>query len=151
MTKQDIAVIVDPRTGARDIGVGADGDLAAVSGAETSIDLSIMTNRRADASEVLQPAERRGWIGDLVARVEGFKVGSKLWLYEQRRLDQNTVNGVRDAAQKGLAWFAERGFADRVEAEAQQNGAGGIRLVARIFVGADVVARSFTIWNRTKL
>lgn len=148
--KQDIAIIFDPLNKMRDISLGDDGDLAAVDDFSTSVDLSILTNRRADGSEVSQAVERRGWIGDTTPETDGFKVGSKLWLFEQARRTQNTVNDARDAVREGLQWIADRNQGERIEVDAEAVGASGIRITAIIFVGNNTIKRYFTLWDNTE-
>lgn len=149
--KRDIAVVT-LADGRKDIGIGSDGDLLAVEGFETSIDLSLFTNRRATASEVPQAKNRRGWIGDLVAN-SGWLVGSTLWLYEQSRLTQQVVNLIEDAAKKSLEWLVNIGAADRVDAAAEITNLrqGQVSLRVDIYVTNNIITRYFNIWVGTKV
>lgn len=148
--KQDIAVIVDPITGLRDIAIGTDGDFESVDDFSTSIDLSILTDRRAEASEVPEASSRRGWIGDLTPNIEGFKVGSKVWLFEQSRRVPDTINGIRDAVQEGLFWLVEEGKVDRLQVEAVATGRSGVQITVVFFIENDVTKRYFNLWNLTE-
>lgn len=147
---QDIAIVVDSETGARDITIGSNGDLLQSDGFDTSIDNSILVNRRASSEEVPQAQERRGWIGDLFPRREGFKVGSKIWLFEQRRRTQDVINAIRDAAQEALQWMIDEGQVERIEVTAEAVGSSGVRLQIQIFVGNNRIKRYFTLWTDTK-
>lgn len=147
--KQDIAVVVDSITGARDIAIGNDGDLLAVEGFETSIDLSILTDGRASESEVSRAEDRRGWIGDLVQDT-GENVGSTLWLYEQRRIDQSVLNAISDSARKALEWMVTRGIAKDVNAVTTQTSPFSVRLETTVNVGSDIVTRYFDLWDNTQ-
>ena len=91
------------------------GDLEAVEGFETALYLSLCTDARADASQVALPEDRRGWVGDLVSPVEGRPLGGYLWLVEQRRLVQATVNEAVDYTRKALNWMIEDGLLIDVE------------------------------------
>lgn len=150
MTKQDIDVTVNSITGLRDLSIGSDGDLQSVDDFSTSVDLSILTNRRANSSEVPQAINRRGWIGDLTPRVQGRKVGSKAWLFEQARRDIDTINGVRDAVQEALQWVIEEGQADRVTIDAVASGTSGVLVTVEFLVGNNLVKRYFSLWDRTE-
>lgn len=148
--KQDIDVTFNSVTGLRDIAIGDDGDLRAVDDFSTSVDLSILTDKRANSSEVPQPIARRGWIGDLTPKTEGRKVGSKVWLFEQSRRDDDTVNGVRDAVQESLQWLIDEGQVERIEVAATPSGVSGVLVTVIFFIGNNVVKRYFNLWNRTE-
>ena len=148
--KQDISVEFDATTGLRDIVIGDDGDLLSVDDFSTSLDLSILTNGRANSSEVPQAAARRGWIGDLTPKTEGRKAGSKVWLFEQARRDTDTVNGIRDAVQEALQWLIDDGQVERIEVDAEPSGVSGVFVTATFFIGNNVVKRYFSLWNRTE-
>ena len=150
MSKQDIRVVFDTETKLRDIAIGDDGDLSSVDDFSTSIDLSVLTNERANSSEVPQALERRGWIGDLTPRTEGFRAGSKLWLFEQSRRTQDTVNDIRNAVQEGLQWIVDKGQAERIQVDSEMIGDSGVRVTVVISVGNNRVKRYFTLWDQTE-
>lgn len=101
-----------------DIDWDDDGDVSTTETYETTIFMSIFCERRAKSYEVVVPQYRRGWIGNLIY-TDGSEDGCGLWLYEQRRLVQSTINGVRDEAEKGLLWFIESGYADQIDVSAE--------------------------------
>lgn len=148
--KQDVDVTFDSITGLRDIAIGDDGDLQAIDDFSTSVDLSILTDRRANSSEVPQPTERRGWIGDLTPKTEGRKVGSKVWLFEQSRRDDDAINGIRDAVQESLQWLIDEGQVDRIEVAATASGTSGVLVTVVFFIGNNTVKRYYNLWNRTE-
>lgn len=94
-------------------------DLATSDGLESVLLVSLFSDRRAAADEVSDPLERRGWLGNAAAEVPGDNHGSGLWLYEQRRLTQAVVNGVRSEAEQALAWMREQNMARDVSATPQ--------------------------------
>jgi len=104
-------VKITPRTdGLYDINLTASGDLESVDGLDTSIIVSLMTDARADASEVNDPYRRRGWWG-VEADPEIERIfGSKLWLQDQARLTNMTLAKLKDAAQKSLQWLVDDGY-----------------------------------------
>lgn len=91
------------------------GDLAGVEGFDTAIWISLFTDARAPETIVVTPENRRGWLGDVESPVEGRDLGGLLWVAEQRRLNQDTVNEVVDYARKSLEWFIQDGLATSVE------------------------------------
>lgn len=145
---QDIALIVDPETGTRDIAIGDNGDFVSVDNITTSLQMSLLTDSRADSSEVAEPLLRRGWIGDTTPIVAGHLIGSKLWLYEQSRATLATLNGVRTAAREALQWMLDRGVADNITVTTEVAGT-GILLTAVVNIGQSTITRYFNLWNKT--
>ena len=86
-------------TTAYDIAID-NGDLVPDDGLETAILTSILSDQRADESQVPQPEFRRGWIGDLVTPFPGAKYGSLIWLTEQSRLTQSVLNSILDCQRR---------------------------------------------------
>lgn len=102
--KREIELALD--NGAFDI-VIANGDFANEPGFDTNIWVSLFTDARADVSQVIVPENRRGWLGNTVAEVPERQLGGYLWLAEQRRLNQDTLNEVVDYIRKSLEWLVE--------------------------------------------
>lgn len=86
----------------------ATGDFKLVDGFETALTMSLFCERRADESEVPTAELRRGWWGNEVGP-EGFEIGSKLWLLDQSRKLQKTLNDTIDFARDGTKWFIDDG------------------------------------------
>jgi len=85
-----------------DISLDTDGDIATQDSFDTALLMSLFCERRALPSEVTTPNLRRGWIGN-----DGFEIGSKLWLYEQARINRDTMNGVNTSANNGFKWLVD--------------------------------------------
>ncbi len=81
-----------------------DGDLKLTGGMDSSIFISLFTDRRANPDEVANPMERRGWCGTQYTPDQQGNKGSGLWLYEQRRLSDGVSEGVRMEAYLSLYW-----------------------------------------------
>ena len=92
-------------------------DLGVTLGLETAILISEFSDARADESEVGDPRQRRGWIGDLVSGLPQDRHGSKIWLYEQRRLTDVIATAVRVEAEAALDWLAEENLVTHVSGE----------------------------------
>jgi phage gp46-like protein len=99
------AVLEQSADGTWDFQLSDDGDILTADTLDTSIIVSLFTDKRADASEVSVESMRRGWIGN--ESTPGFEIGSKLWLYYQARLNQRTLNGITNESQNALQWFVE--------------------------------------------
>lgn len=108
------------------------GDLAHEDGFETAIWVSLFTDARAPSSKVTLPEARRGWVGNTVSTVIGRDLGSLLWIAEQRRMNQDTVNEIVGYVQSALNWFVDDGLAARVEVSGEIVATYGIRLFIEI-------------------
>lgn len=114
----DLKVVQDPVDGIFDLVIDPDTkDFEVVDGLESSIIASLFSDRRAAPDEVADPIRRRGWIGNLVAEVPGDNFGSGLWLYEQKRLTQDVVTGLRVEAEQSLDWMIDEGLVREVTAK----------------------------------
>ena len=134
-----------------DIGIADNGDFDMVEGFDTSLQMSIFAERRASSSEVPDAIRRRGWIGNALSEIPDFEIGSKIWLFEQARLTNDTINGVQDAALKATAWLVEDGLAIDIQASiAGSTSEGTIDLKMTIFADSSrVEERFFTLWLNT--
>jgi phage gp46-like protein len=87
-----------------DIVIDEQGDILTDNFLDTSLLRSIYAERRASESEMLVPEQRRGWIGNVE---KDFEDGSKVWLFEQARLDLQTINGIKSEIENGLEWLLD--------------------------------------------
>lgn len=112
----DIALRYDPLAEFFDLAID-EGDLATDEGLETSVILSLFTDRRALEEDRLPDGttDRRGWWADAYA---DRPIGSRLWLlYREKTLDE-VLRRARTYAEEALAWMVEDGLAKRVAVEA---------------------------------
>lgn len=99
-----------------DFQIGTNGDILTEDQLDTAILVSLFTDRRAEAGQVPNPVQRRGWIGDLETPEDPW--GSLLWLFDQARMTNDTATQVRDAAQGGLAWLMRDGISPSIQTRA---------------------------------
>ncbi len=111
----DVKIIQDPITKLWDIAIGPDGDLVGDDSFNTTLALSIFGDQRAAPDEMTSARLRRGWIGDIIADLPGFKTGSKRWLLDQARNDENTLNIMQSLLQEKLEWMVEEKLISRVD------------------------------------
>ncbi len=129
-----------------DLTIDATGDILTADFFDTALLMSIFAEKRASESEVPESRFRRGWIGN-ESFSDDFEIGSKVWLFEQARLNRDTLNGITSAAIEGLQWFLNRGFAinlivDTILVE------GTITLQIDIFrPNSKVDRRFFSLWD----
>lgn len=127
------------------------GELELVNNFDTSLQMSVFCERRADGSEVLPPQNRRGWWGNTISNILGFEIGSKIWIYYQSRLDQTVLNRIVNAAQEATQWFVDEGYLDKVEVDGEVVGDGIVRLIFKLYRSPDEVeSKSFTLWDNTE-
>ena len=101
-----------------DITFDSNGDFTKTAGFDTAIQLSLMCERRASSGEVKSPPNRRGWWGNEINGFDNFEYGSKLWLLEQARATQNTLNNSITYTQNALQWFIDENKVDTIEVTA---------------------------------
>jgi phage gp46-like protein len=132
------------------------GDIKSADAFDTSILVSLFTDRRAEPSEVVEASLRRGWIGN--ESTPDFEIGSKLWLFYQNRNTLDTMNGIVDAAQEALQWMVQDSIpasgttiANAVSASATLvPGSSEIRLTIEIErPSSRVEKRYFDLWDAT--
>ena len=127
--------------GVYDISLDENGDFATTKGLDTAIILSVLCDARADPSEMPDQFRRRGWIGG--------EIGSKLWLYEQSRLNNSTVIGCKDAVVSGLKWMTDKGYAESFDVVASQEG-GVVGLAMTLTASSGEAYREFfELWSNT--
>lgn len=103
-------------------------DVAADDGLRTSVQLSLFLDRRAQADDVGEGADRRGsWMDQFLEQAND-KLGSRLWLLAREKETPDTLARAKAYAEESLAWLVEDGIARRVTVEAEWARAGAIGL-----------------------
>lgn len=136
--------------GLYDIGLESNGDFSTVSSFDTAILVSLFADKRADESEVSAPERRRGWWGNAFYQSEDdLEMGSKLWIYEQARLTQATVNGVDNATNDGLFWFVTTGRLKDISVITEAGESNITINIKLVRFNSKTESQSFELWNRT--
>lgn len=106
--KNDIALRYNEEKGYFDIALDG-GDLVDERGLETSVILSLFTDRRADADDALpdDSGDRRGFWADAYADIEGDKIGSRLWLLARSKDTPEVLRLAREYGQEALQWMLD--------------------------------------------
>ena len=125
------------------------GDLKSDDSFDTSINITLFTDRRADESEQPNAEYRRGWWGNLFSSVEDFEIGSKLWLLDQERATDNTLyNGVSHL-QNAFQWYVDDGHLQEVQVSGVL-GQSNIDFKVDLIRSNNVVAsKNFKLWDNT--
>lgn len=145
----DAVLTVNTSTQLFDITIDAAGDILTDDFFDTSLLYSLLGERRADPSEVVEPQLRRGWIGN---EGKDFENGSKLWLFEQARITRSNLNRIEDEARKSLQWLIDDGFAVSIDEvnSTVKNGTITLEIVIRRS-RSRVDRRFFDLWQNTGL
>lgn len=134
-------------TGYYDFSLTDDGDILTEDFFDTAILMSFFCERRAASSEIPDSQRRRGWIGN--ESTPGFDIGSKIWLYEQARIDRNTLNGINDAANASLQWMIDDAIAVSVRSSSTFTDDNINLEVVITRPNSKVEKRYFTLWENT--
>ncbi len=128
----DARLIYDAEKSAFDLSL-AGGDLAQDEGLETSVLISLFTDRRANDEDPLPGGDdRRGWWGDAFGDIDGDRVGSRLWLLSREKQTQTALNRAKEYAEEALRWLIEDGIARSVTVSAQIVSSGVLGLEVEI-------------------
>jgi phage gp46-like protein len=108
-----------------DFSVTDQGDLQSEFGLETAVYLSLFSDAKAAADDILPGNSRwrRGWWGDSVAAVTGDRFGSKLWILgipDRAKTIPDSLNVAEEYARAALAWLTEDGVASDVKVRAER-------------------------------
>ena len=80
-------------------------DFASAEGFETAIPTSYFSDARANPTEVQEAENRRGWVGNILNIDIERELGGVLWLLDQERLTDDTINFAKSYAQDSLQWL----------------------------------------------
>lgn len=108
-----------------DLVIGDNGDFEVTEGLDTALIVSLLSDARASESEVANPAQRGGWLGNLVFPRENSQLGSLLWLVQQRRRTTGNLNLAIDQVKKALQWFIDDGLAKEIDVTGSLTQGGG--------------------------
>jgi phage gp46-like protein len=112
----DIADLWNPFLGGADFQVVGQ-ILATNQDLVTAVTISLFTNRRADASDILpvpNSIDRGGWWGSTYLQTDplaGFPLGSRLWLLSRSISNTQLLITAQGYCQEALAWIKNRGIA----------------------------------------
>lgn len=106
----DIALLWD--IAGADFGI-EENDYVLDEGLESAVFLSLFTDRRAEAGDVLPEGEtdRRGWWGD----TNDDKIGSRLWLLSRSKQTTDTLTRAQEYATEALQWMLDDRVSDQID------------------------------------
>ncbi len=113
----DIRLVYDNVLGVMDLAI-EDDDIARDAGLETSVLISLFSDRRAADEDVLiDPEDKRGWWGDQFGDVDGDLIGSGLWQLERALLIPDVEVQTEVKVRESLAWMIEDEIAATIDVD----------------------------------
>lgn len=131
-----------------DIAFDDSGDFLMTDSFDTAIKMSFFGEVRADRSEVPSPERRRGWWGNTV-NVDNYEFGSKLWLLDQVRATQDTLNKAINYTQLGFQWFVSDNLLSKVEVTGELRPDNVKLAIVLIRSNSIVETRYFDLWQNS--
>lgn len=108
--------------------------LAEEYGLETAVILSLFTDRRANADDIIPDGstDRRGWWADQFADINNDQFGSRLWLLSREKQLSAVLVRAQQYADEALLWLVDDGVAESVEVVASNPRMGILALLVAI-------------------
>lgn len=142
----DIELLYRDEKGYYDLEITANGDLKADNSWDTGLHLALLTDGRADKSEVPRPEKQRGTIVDLFTKRRN---GSKLWLLEQARNDNGAVNRAIDYCKNALKYFIDEEFVKTIYVDGQRTSKGIILYITIFGKDGEIDKYRYDAWNNS--
>jgi len=141
------AVIKRRGAGYYDISFNDDGDIETSQSLDTAILMSLLAEQRADATEVPESKNRRGWSGN--ESTPDFEMGSKLWQFEQARVTGSNLAAMGVIMRNSLQWMIDDNIAlDATVSAVFKSSA--VQAQVTLFRPSSSVDKSlFELWNNT--
>lgn len=124
----------------------SNGALVQPQGFETALDVSLLSDARADASEQSKSLMRRGWIVDLL---NNENIGSKLWLVEQVRSTVEIREKVLRYVREALQVYIDRGVVESVNVSLERVTAFGFSFLVSVFSNGNEESTYYNFVNAT--
>lgn len=131
-----------------DLQLDADGDILTADAFNTALLMSLFCERRAQASEVPAPENRRGWIGN-ESDPDGFEIGSKLWLHEQSRITKTSLQDIVTSGSNGLQWLVNDNIITSFNVYASLSNDNILITVEIYRPNSEVEYKYFNFWSNT--
>ena len=130
-----------------DINFDNNGDFEQVNNFDTSILLSLYTDQRAASSEVEEASKRRGYIADQL--YISFKHGSKLWLLDQSRLNNNIRNLAKTYTLESLQWLLDENYLENINVQTKIQNNNDITIIITGNTINNSNLWSYSLWKNT--
>ncbi|CAI1575091.1 Phage protein GP46 [Serratia proteamaculans] len=124
------------------------GDLMNGDDLQTSIIISLFTDRAARDDDDIESDDRRGWWGDAD---EENDIGSRLWLLRRQKLTQSVAQKAEDYSREALQWLVTDGVVSSFSVATQIVYPCRLNIVIRYQrpgSGNDTDMRFFWVWEQ---
>ena len=129
-----------------DLEITDSGDLKIDKSFDTGLNLAILTDGRADVSEISRPENQRGTIVDLFT---DRKNGSKLWLLEQSRNDEGALNRAIDYCKNALKYFVDLNFVKQILVDGAKSEKGIYLTITVYGINGEIDKYRYDAWNNS--
>jgi phage gp46-like protein len=135
-----------------DLHFDSDGDFAKTKGFNTALKMSLLLDARAAASQVADPVKRRGFWGNFMLGFANYELGSLLWLLDQARATQVTLNNAITFTRNALNWLIEDGHLDKINVAADYSSNNTLAVRIDLIRSKNIVQSfGYQIWENTLL
>ena len=112
----------DGVVGLSDVAMGENNDLIRDQTFETSIKISLFTNRRAQVDDVLSDNtdDKCGYWGDVVSEEVNDSMGSRLWLLGRNKMTTELLPATVEYTKEALQWMIEDSIASEINVTAEK-------------------------------
>ena len=128
-----------------------DGDLATDDGLRTSVALSLLCDRRAEADDIIPDGtdNRRGWWADAIADEDGDLWGSRLWLLGREKELPEVRRRAEAYVREALDWLLEDGVATEIDVTAETLGRDvlWLKVIIKRGDGSRIADRYQYVWS----
>ena len=116
---------------------------------KTAVIMSLFTDRLADVDDVIPDGsnDRRGYWGDVLAPLEGDKIGSRLWLLSREKETVGVLRRAEEYAYEALEWLITDGVAKRIIINATNEKTGWLNLNIEIVQADNNTTHYSYIWE----
>jgi phage gp46-like protein len=127
------------------------GDFKSTTGLDTAIIMSLFVDKRASQDEISEPSLRRGWQGNELNNDSDYEIGSKLFLLDQSRATQKTVNNAESYASDGLSHFIQDGIAKKIDVSGESSGSNVTLNIEFTRDENQVDSKQYMLWENTSI
>ncbi|NDV11682.1 phage GP46 family protein [Crenobacter caeni] len=111
--------------------------------------ISLFTWRRAQDSDPVDGADRRGWWADGIEPALPAGIGSRLWLLARRKLDRQAMRDAEDYTREALQWWLDQRVASALDIDVFRVGDEAIVIAIAITLhdGRRLTAEIQDLWS----
>jgi phage gp46-like protein len=124
-------------------------DFASAEGFESAIPVSFFTDARAPSVQVQEAKDRRGFVGNILFADIERELGGLLWILDQSRITNETLNLAKAFAEGSLSWMVEDGLARNITVTVTKESIIAIKIFTNITTIDNIVLRYVTLWRKT--